>query len=105
MAVYLAAEILRGLDFAHRLPFETGMRGIVHRDVSPKNILLSWFGGVKWRTSRLFQGPHAKAVLTRVILSDVRPPSSVRPIAPDLKQVVMRLLAKDRDAPASWWPT
>jgi eukaryotic-like serine/threonine-protein kinase len=43
----LAIEILRGLDYAHELPVSTdGVRGIVHRDISPHNVLLGWGGGV-----------------------------------------------------------
>ncbi|HTE51065.1 MAG TPA: serine/threonine-protein kinase [Kofleriaceae bacterium] len=38
--VHVAVELLKGLDFAHR-------RGVVHRDVSPSNILLSRAGEVK----------------------------------------------------------
>ncbi|MEO7732963.1 MAG: serine/threonine-protein kinase [Kofleriaceae bacterium] len=45
--VYVIGEVLRGLGFAHDLPMGTGMRGIVHRDVSPHNVLMSWEGAVK----------------------------------------------------------
>lgn len=48
IAVYIASEICKGLDYAHR---KTGPDnqplGIVHRDVSPQNILLSYEGEVK----------------------------------------------------------
>src|SRR5882724_539594 len=48
MCVYIAAEVAKGLDHAHRRRDEQ-MRplGIVHRDVSPQNVLLSWEGEVK----------------------------------------------------------
>jgi eukaryotic-like serine/threonine-protein kinase len=48
LCVYIAAEIAKGLDHAHRRRDEQ-MRemGIVHRDVSPQNVLLSWEGEVK----------------------------------------------------------
>src|SRR5258705_9507665 len=48
MAVVLAAEVAKGLDHAHRRRDEQ-MRplGIVHRDVSPQNVLISWEGEVK----------------------------------------------------------
>ncbi len=48
MGVYVASEIAKGLDHAHRRRDEL-MRplGIVHRDVSPHNVLLSFEGEVK----------------------------------------------------------
>ncbi|HYU15400.1 MAG TPA: serine/threonine-protein kinase [Candidatus Acidoferrum sp.] len=39
-ALHVAVELLKGLDFAHQ-------RGVVHRDVSPSNVLLSRAGEVK----------------------------------------------------------
>jgi serine/threonine protein kinase len=45
--IFVASEILRGLGYAHDLPQESGIRGIVHRDMSPQNVLLSWEGAVK----------------------------------------------------------
>jgi Protein kinase domain len=47
VVIFVIAEVLRGLGFAHDLPAGTEMRGIVHRDVSPHNVLLSWEGAVK----------------------------------------------------------
>jgi len=47
VVIFITTEILRGLGFAHDLPSGSGMRGIVHRDVSPHNVLLSWEGAVK----------------------------------------------------------
>ena len=48
MGVYIASEIAKGLDHAHRRRDEQ-MRalGIVHLDVSPHNVLLSFEGEVK----------------------------------------------------------
>ena len=47
-AVYMAHEVCKGLDYAHK---KTSVRGeplgIVHRDMSPSNILLSYTGEVK----------------------------------------------------------
>ena len=46
MAAFIAAECCAALDHAHQ--FSNGSsRGIVHRDVTPRNILLSWSGDVK----------------------------------------------------------
>ncbi len=48
MALFIAAEILGGLDYAHRKTDATQQPlNIVHRDVSPPNILLSHEGEVK----------------------------------------------------------
>ena len=47
-AVYIAARIAEGLDFAHRLVGTDGRQlNIVNRDVSPSNVRLSYDGHVK----------------------------------------------------------
>ena len=43
IAVHLVREILRGLHYAHTFP---GL-ALVHRDVSPSNILIDWAGAVR----------------------------------------------------------
>lgn len=46
--IHITAEILRGLGYAHELPEGSdGFRGVIHRDVSPHNVLLSWAGACK----------------------------------------------------------
>ena len=48
MALYLVAEISKGLHFAHTRAGPDGKPlGIVHRDISPQNVLLSFEGEVK----------------------------------------------------------
>jgi serine/threonine protein kinase len=47
VAAFVAAEVLRGLTYAHELPSGSGLRGLIHRDISPQNVLLSWEGEVK----------------------------------------------------------
>jgi len=46
--IYVVVEVLRGLGYAHdRLDPVSGTRGVVHRDVSPHNVLVSYEGEVK----------------------------------------------------------
>jgi serine/threonine protein kinase len=48
IAVYIVTEVLAGLDYAHRKEDASGQRlGIIHRDISPQNILISYEGEVK----------------------------------------------------------
>ncbi|HEY5242077.1 MAG TPA: serine/threonine-protein kinase [Polyangiaceae bacterium] len=48
LAVHVLREALRGLDYAHRRMDDEGRPlGIVHRDVSPSNLLVSFEGEVK----------------------------------------------------------
>ncbi len=48
LAAYVTAELAKGLDYAHNRRDEHGQPlEIVHRDVSPQNLLLSYEGGVK----------------------------------------------------------
>ncbi|MEQ9499796.1 MAG: protein kinase [Deltaproteobacteria bacterium] len=48
IALYIVMEVLKGLDYAHKLSGPDGQPlGIIHRDVSPSNVLLSFEGEVK----------------------------------------------------------
>ena len=48
ISAYIVQEVARGLDYAHRKADAFGEPlDIVHRDVSPQNVLVSWDGAVK----------------------------------------------------------
>lgn len=60
---YLATEILSGLGYAHHLPASGSLvQGVVHRDLSPDNILLSWDGAVKIADFGLAKERHTTEV-------------------------------------------
>lgn len=62
--LHVAAEICRGLHYAHALRGEQGPLGLVHRDVSPGNVLMSFFGEVKlcdFGIARVDASPHLTA--------------------------------------------
>ncbi|MCX5747114.1 MAG: serine/threonine-protein kinase [Proteobacteria bacterium] len=48
VAAYIAAECCQALDYAHhRKAVDGSPLGVVHRDVTPRNVLVSWSGEVK----------------------------------------------------------
>jgi len=47
VAAFVAAECCQALDYAHQRERDGERLGIVHRDVTPRNVLISWAGEVK----------------------------------------------------------
>lgn len=45
--VFIISEVLRALDYAHEMVADGHALTIVHRDISPHNIMLGWQGSVK----------------------------------------------------------
>ncbi|MFH0800256.1 MAG: serine/threonine-protein kinase [Pseudomonadota bacterium] len=58
-ALYIIGQVLTALEFAHRTADADGRPlCIVHRDISPSNILLSWNGEVKVTDFGIAKGLH-----------------------------------------------
>jgi serine/threonine protein kinase len=47
VAIFIVRELLSGLGYIHESGGRGGVLGLVHRDVTPRNVLLSWEGEVK----------------------------------------------------------
>ncbi|MEO6774890.1 MAG: serine/threonine-protein kinase [Kofleriaceae bacterium] len=69
LVIFVISEVLRGLGHAHDLPISTStLRGIVHRDVSPHNVLLSWDGAVKVSDFGIAKAREASAATASMMI-------------------------------------
>jgi len=66
--IHIITETLRGLGYAHNLPIPDGPRGLVHRDVSPQNVLLSWEGAVKVSDFGIAKAREASAATASTLI-------------------------------------
>jgi serine/threonine protein kinase len=64
LSLHIAAELAQGLHFAHELRGADGQPlGLVHRDVSPSNVLISMAGEVKLSDFGLAKRRHDRSVV------------------------------------------
>ena len=64
LSLYIAAEIADGLHFAHEMRGPDGQTlGLVHRDVTPSNVLISYAGEVKLSDFGLAKRRHDNSVV------------------------------------------
>jgi hypothetical protein len=68
VVIFVISEVLRGLGYAHDLPGGSDVRGVVHRDVSPHNVLLSWEGAVKVSDFGIAKARAASAATASVFI-------------------------------------
>ena len=68
VTIHVISEVLRGLGYAHNLPAADGPRGVVHRDVSPQNVLVSWEGAVKVSDFGIAKAREATAVTASTMI-------------------------------------
>lgn len=68
LVIYLVGEVLSGLGYAHNLPLGDGPCGLIHRDVSPHNVLVSWEGAVKVSDFGIAKARHASVATASEII-------------------------------------
>ncbi len=66
--IFIIGEMLSGLGYAHNLPVDNGPSGLIHRDVSPHNVLVSWEGAVKVSDFGIAKARHASAATASTMI-------------------------------------
>ena len=66
--IFIVSEMLSGLGYAHNLPVDNGPSGLIHRDVSPQNVLLSWEGAVKVSDFGIAKARHASEATASMMI-------------------------------------
>ncbi|MBW2736354.1 MAG: serine/threonine protein kinase, partial [Deltaproteobacteria bacterium] len=105
LALFVCKEVAAGLDYAHSFaPELTGQPGaVIHRDVSPSNILLSKAGDVKladFGVARAAQGEHSTSNLVKGKITYMAPEQARGRACPvsdvfSLAAVLYELLTKE----------
>ncbi len=77
-AIYVISRVCAGLDYAHKLKDSRGKGlNIVHRDVSPQNVLVTYEGGIKivdfGIAKSVSQNIHAQKIITKNKLAYMSP--------------------------------
>lgn len=88
VAAHITGELLRALEYAHSLRHEGSELGIVHRDVSPHNVLISTSGEVKLTDFGVARTEHEETSGRHV-------PGKLRYMAPEQFKGVRRSRAMD----------
>lgn len=66
--IFIVSEMLSGLGYAHNLPIDNEPSGLIHRDVSPQNVLLSWEGAVKVSDFGIAKARHASEATASMMI-------------------------------------
>lgn len=81
LVIFIVRELLSGLGYIHDLGDRGRVRGLVHRDVTPRNVLLSWKGALKladFGVAQVLQGAMTAVSDARVGTAGYMSPEQAR---------------------------